>query len=299
MTPVLGHWFGVVKDRGVRVVVVVLIALVLNRMSRAFTSHMIVPANTQTRVAQSREYQTRTMAGILYSVVTAVIVIVAILMILPEFGFNVTPVAAAAGLVSLALGFGGQYLVRDIISGFFIIFEDQYGVGDIIKLNNETGRVEHITLRRTVVRNPQGAMVTIPNSQVGQVANLSRDWSQYFLDVTIPGEAAITQALAALQKCATEIREDPQWSPLLVDGPNVLGVESLGLTGATVRMQFRSVPTRNDDVARELRGRILLEMNRAGVQLVGAHRVTLLNPGQHPTESPQTSGNTQEITQGG
>src|SRR5487761_145238 len=278
MTSVLGHWFGVVKDRGVRVVVVVLIALVLNRMSHAFTSHMIVPANTQTRVAQSREYQTRTMAGILYSGVTAVIVIVAILMILPEFGFNVTPVAAAAGLVSLALGFGGQYLVRDIINGFFIIFEDQYGVGDIIKLNNETGRVEHITLRRTVVRNPQGAMVTIPNSQVGQVANLSRDWSQYFLDVTIPGEAAVTQAPAALQKCAAEIRDDPQWSPLLVDGPNVLGVESLGLTGATVRMQFRSVATRNDDVARELRRRILLEMNRAGVQLVGAHRA----PGSSP-----------------
>src|SRR5487761_424967 len=299
MTPVLGHWFGVVKDRGVRVVVVVLIALVLNRMSRAFPSHMIVPANTQTRVAQSREYQTRTMAGILYSVVTAVIVIVAILMILPEFGFNVTPVAAAAGLVSLALGFGGQYLVQDIINGFFIIFEDQYGVGDIIKLNSETGRVEHITLRRTVIRNPQGAMVTIPNSKIGQVANLSRDWSQYFIDVTIPGEAAVTQALAALQKCAAEIRDDPQWSPLLVDGPNGLGVDSLALTGTTVRVQFRSVATRNDDVARELRRRILLEMNRVGVQLVGAHRVTLLNPEQHPTDSPQNSGNTQEITQGG
>lgn len=299
MTPVLGHWFDAVKERGARVVVVVLIALILNRMSRAFTSHMIVPANTQTRVAQAREYQTRTMAGVLDSVATAVLVIVAILMILPEFGFNVTPVAAAAGLASLALGFGGQYLVRDIINGFFIIFEDQYGVGDIIKLNNETGRVEHITLRRTVIRNPQGAMVTIPNSQVGQVANLSRDWSQYFLDVTIPGEAAVTQALAALQKCATEIREDPQWSPLLVDGPNVLGVESLALTGTTLRMQFRSAPTRNDDVARELRHRILLEMNRAGVQLVGAHRVTLLNPEQHPAESPQTSGNTQGIIQGG
>src|SRR5487761_781130 len=293
MTSVLGHWFGVVKDRGVRVVVVVLIALVLNRMSHAFTSHMIVPANTQTRVAQSREYQTRTMAGILYSVVTAVIVIVAILMILPELGCNVTLVAAAAGLVSLALGFGGQYLVRDIINGFFIIFEDQYVVGDIIKLNNESGRVEHITLRRTVIRNPQGAVVTIPNGQVGQVSNLSRDWSQYFLDVTIPGETAVAQALAVLQGCASEIREDPAWAPLLVDGPNVLGVESLALTGTTLRMQFRSQPPRNDDVARELRRRILSEMNLAGVQLVGAHRVTLLNSEPNAMQSPQASGNTQ------
>ncbi|MGH9709660.1 MAG: mechanosensitive ion channel family protein [Candidatus Acidiferrales bacterium] len=209
MTPYFQHWFDVVKERGPRIVVVIAIALILNRMSRAFTSRMIVSAKTQTRVAQAREYQTRTMAGVLYSAASAVIVIVAILMILPEFGFTVTPVEAAAGLASLALGFGGQYLVRDIINGFFVIFEDQYGVGDIIKLNNETGRVEHITLRRTVIRNPQGAVVTIPNSQVGQVANLSRDWSQYFLDVTIPGEAAVAQALAVLQKCAAEIREDP------------------------------------------------------------------------------------------
>lgn len=293
MTPYFQPWLDVIKARGPRVLVVIVIAFVLNRMSRAFTSHIIVRAKTPTSVAEAREYQTRTMAGVLYSVVSAVILIVAILMILPEFGFDVTPVAAAAGLASLALGFGGQYLVRDIINGFFIIFEDQYGVGDIIKLNNESGRVEHITLRRTVIRNPQGAVVTIPNSQVGQVSNLSRDWSQYFLDVTIPGEAAVAQALAVLQKCASEIREDHSWSPLLVDGPNVLGVESLALTGTTLRMQFRSEPTRNDDVARELRRRILAEMNLAGVQLVGAHRVTLLNSEQDAMQSPQPSGNTQ------
>ena len=290
MTPYFQHWFDVVKARGPRIVIVVVIAFVLNRMSRAFTSHIIVRAKTPTRVAEVREYQTRTMASVLYSVVSAVILIVAVLMILPEFGFDVTPVAAAAGLASLALGFGGQYLVRDIINGFFIIFEDQYGVGDIIKLNNESGRVEHITLRRTVIRNPQGAVVTIPNSQVGQVSNLSRDWSQYFLDVTIPGEAAVPQALAALQKCAAAIREDPAWSPLLVDGPNVLGVESLTLTGATLRMQFRSAPTRNDEVARELRHRILTELNQAGVQLVGAHRVTFLGSESRPIQSPQTTG---------
>lgn len=293
MTPYFQPWLDVIKARGPRVLVVIVIAFVLNRMSRAFTSHIIVRAKTPTSVAEAREYQTRTMAGVLYSVVSAVILIVAILMILPEFGFDVTPVAAAAGLASLALGFGGQYLVRDIINGFFIIFEDQYGVGDIIKLNNESGRVEHITLRRTVIRNPQGAVVTIPNSQVGQVSNLSRDWSQYFLDVTIPGEAPVAQALAVLQKCASEIREDHSWSPLLVDGPNVLGVESLALTGTTLRMQFRSEPTRNDDVARELRRRILAEMNLAGVQLVGAHRVTLLNSELDAMQSPQPSGNTQ------
>ncbi|MGC2621791.1 MAG: mechanosensitive ion channel family protein, partial [Candidatus Acidiferrales bacterium] len=221
------------------------------------------------------------------------LVVGAVLMILPEFGFHETPVAAAAGLLSLALGFGGQYMVRDVINGFFIIFEDQYTVGEIIKLNGETGRVEHITLRRTVLRNGQGALVTIPNGQVGQVANLSRDWSQYFLDVTIPSEGETQQALAALEKCAAGLREDPAWAPLLVDGPQVLGVESLALTGTTLRMQFKSAPNRNDEVARELRRRILLEMDRAGVKLVTAHRVTLLGPEGNPTTPPQTGGNIQ------
>jgi moderate conductance mechanosensitive channel len=125
------------------------------------------------------------------------------------------------------------------------------------------------------------------------VANLSRDWSQYFLDVTIPSENEAQQALAVLEKCAASVREDPAWAPLLVDGPQVLGVESLALTGTTLRMQFKSAPNRNDEVARELRRRILLEMDRAGVKLISAHRVTLLGPDGSPTIPPQTSGSIQ------
>jgi moderate conductance mechanosensitive channel len=276
MSPTLTHWFDLAKERGIRIIVIAVIAFILNRMLRAFTSHMIVPAKTQARVAQAREQQTRTMAGVLYSAGSIVILLAAILMILPEFGFSVTPVAAVAGLSSLALGFGAQYLVRDVINGFFVVFEDQYGVGDTVRINDETGRVEHITLRRTILRNAKGAIVTIPNGQIGPVANLSRDWSQCFLDVAVPGEADIPKALAALEKAAAGMREDPAWTPLLVDGPRVLGVEALALTGATLRLQFRSAPTRNDDVARELRRRILLEAERASVPLAGSQRVTLV-----------------------
>jgi moderate conductance mechanosensitive channel len=275
----------------VRVLAIVLGAFLLNRLLRAYTTRLVIVARTDTRVAHAREEQTRTMAGVLYSVVTGVLVIGAVLMILPDLGYHETPLAAAAGLLSLALGFGGQYLVRDVINGFFIIFEDQYSVGDTITLNSETGRVEHITLRRTVLRNGKGALVTIPNGQVGQVANLSRDWSQYFLDVMIPSESTAEDALAALEKCAVEFRNDPAWSPLLVDGPQVLGVESLALTGTTLRVRFKSAPNRSDEVARELRRRILLEMDRAGVKLVSAHRVTLLGPDVTPTMTEEAASN--------
>lgn len=277
----------------VRVAVIVISVFLLNRLIRAYTAHMVTVARTDTRAAQAREEQTRTIAGVLYTVVTTVLIVGAVLMILPEFGFHETPVAAAAGLLSLALGFGGQYLVRDVINGFFIIFEDQYSVGDTIKLNSETGRVEHITLRRTVLRNAQGALVTIPNGNVAQVANLSRDWSQHFLDVTIPSDGLVEDALSVLRKCSEELREDPSWAPLLVDGPTVLGVESLALTGTTLRVQFKSAPNRNDEVARELRRRILLDMDRAGVKLVSAHRVTLLSSDVNSIPVPQMSGRIQ------
>jgi small conductance mechanosensitive channel len=294
MTLKLTDWFAAAEkaeNHVIRIAIVVVVAFILIRILRAVTSHMVVPAKAQTRVAQAREQQTRTMAAVLYSAGTIVILVGAILMVLPEFGFNVTPVAAAAGLVSLALGFGGQYLVRDMINGFFIVFEDQYGVGDTIKLNDEMGRVEHITLRRTVIRNPKGALVTIPNGQVGQVANLSRDWSQHFLDVTVPVEADVPKALEVLEKAAAGMREDPAWTPLLVDGPRVLGIESLALNGATLRLQFRSAPTRNDDVARELRRRIVLESEHAGVPLSASHRVTLIGA-KMPSELLQDKAET-------
>jgi small-conductance mechanosensitive channel len=259
----------------VRIFVIFLIAMILARVLKALTTRLVHSAKGQSRAAQMREQQTRTIAGLVYSVGAAVIVAAAILMALPEFGFDVTPFEAAAAVGSLALGFGAQSLVKDIINGFFIVLEDQYVVGDLIQLNGETGRVEHLTLRRTVLRNANGAIVTLPNSLVGQVANLSRDWSQAFVDVTIPSDAMVGRALAALEKIAGEFRNDADWSPALVDGPRVLGVESLSLDGTQLRLQVRTVLNRKDDVARELRRRIKLAFEESLIPLSHSHHIQL------------------------
>jgi small conductance mechanosensitive channel len=247
------------------------------RLLRVGTSRLVERAKTQSRVAQVREQQTRTMAGVLYSVGFGIVVIVGLLAALPEFGFNVTPVAAAAGLASLAIGFGGQYLVKDLINGFFIIFEDQYGVGDVIRANNETGRVEHVTLRRTVMRNDRGAVISIPNGVIGSIANLSRDWSQTYVDVTVPSGETVGRALSLLEKVCGDFRSDADWSAALIDGPRVLGIESLNLDGTALRIQLRSAALRADDVARELRRRVksafeeahILVMNTQPIELIG------------------------------
>jgi small-conductance mechanosensitive channel len=250
----------------------------LNRLLRTLTRRLIPASGTEGlgRIARLHEQHVRTLAGLMYSAGTALIIVGAILTALPEFGFSVTPIAAAAGLASLAFGFGAQHLVRDIINGIFITIEDQFVVGEIVRIGTVVGRVEHLTLRRTVVRDFQGAVVSVPNGDISQVANLSRDWGQVFVDISIPPEASSDAALAALERVCAELRADASWSPVLVDGPRALGVESLGPAGATLRLQLRTVPGRQDDAARELRRRIQNRFDQDHIRWGGVQRVEIL-----------------------
>jgi small-conductance mechanosensitive channel len=278
MAPNVFQWTDFALGHGVRLASILLIALILNRLLRTLTRRLIPAGGTEGigRIARMREQHTKTLAGLLYSAGTALLIIGAILTALPEFGFNVTPIAAAAGLASLAVGFGAQHLVRDLINGFFTIVEDQYVVGETVRIGAVVGRVEHLTLRRTVIRDIQGAVVTIPNGEISQVANLSRDWGQLFVDIAIPTDSSTDAALAALERVSGELRNDASWSPVLVDGPRVLGVESFGPSGVTLRMQLRTVPGRQDDAARELRRRIQNRFEQEHIRLGGVQLVELV-----------------------
>lgn len=287
MPEALTKWTENAGGHALRLLVIVLIALILIKVLRALTNRLVQLAKSQTRVAVLREQQTRTMAGVLYSIGVALVLSAAVLTMLPELGFNVTPVAAVAAVASLALGFGAQNLVKDLINGIFIVFEDQYVVGDLITTNGETGRVEYLTLRRTVIRTATGSVVNIPNGLMAQVANLSRDWSQTFVDVTVPGDEQVSRALATLEKVAGDFRNDADWSAALVDGPRVLGVESLSLDGTVLRMQARTILNRKDDVGRELRRRIKMAFEQSRIPLTQSHKVELHG------DSPQASAASQ------
>jgi small-conductance mechanosensitive channel len=284
MTESLSRWTEIAETRGLRLLAILIIAFICARLLKAFTNRLVESAKSSNRVAQMREQQTRTMAGILYSGGIFVIVAVSILTALPEFGFNVTPIEAAAAVASLAFGFGAQHLVKDLINGFFIVFEDQFVVGDLIQVNSEIGRVEYLTLRRTMIRNTAGAVVTISNGLIGQVANLSRDWSQVFVDVTVPSDELVGRALATLEKVAGDLRNDADWSPALVDGPRVLGVESLSLDGTVIRMQIRTALNRKEDVARELRRRIKLGFEQSRIPLSHVHKVMMHGDQPQPAQ---------------
>lgn len=262
------------------------VAVILNRLLRVATKLIIKPATTPSRAAQAREQQTRTLSKAIYNVGSKIVWTAAILTAALEIGINITPIVILAGLAALAVGLGAQNLVRDIITGFYIIMEDQYVVGDTIEVGDVMGRVESLTLRRTVIRDSRGALVTISNGDVRIVSNLSRDWSQAFVDVALSPLVPQEKALQALDLAATELRADASWSQAIVDGPRILGLQSYDKLSSTIRLQVRTAPARQEDVARELRRRIQLEFQRQDIPLSDVQRVEIVS-------SPTTQENAQ------
>jgi len=284
MSSLLSHLPEFTAANFLRLLAIFLGALLLNRLLRIVTNVLIKPAASESRAAKAREQQTRTVAGVLYSASSKVVWVVALLTVAHEFGIDAMPAAAVAGLASLALGFGAQNLIRDIITGFYIILEDQYVVGDTVQIADTIGRVEHITLRRTVIRDPRGALVTISNGDIRTVANLSRDWSQAFVDVGLSPQIPQQEALQALDAAAAELRGDSAWSQAIVDGPRILGLQNFDQNSSTVRLQVRTAPSRQDDVARELRRRIQLEFQRRSIPVTGVQRVEFKAAPEIPVE---------------
>ena len=281
------RWLELALPNALHLIGIFVIALVLNRLLRAVTNLAIKQASAPGRSAQLREQQTRTLAEVLYGAGSKVVWAVALLTAVREFHIDITPALTLAGLASLAVGFGAQTLVRDVITGIYIVLEDQYIVGDTIQFADYIGRVEHLTLRRTVIRDARGALVTIANGEIRTVSNLSRDWSQAFVDVSLAPESPIEKTMQALESAAAALRGDPAWSQTLVDGPRILGVQSFDRSSSTVRLQVRTAPTRQDEVARELRRRIQVEFQKQGIPTSSVHRIELAGVAPSSQEAPQ------------
>jgi moderate conductance mechanosensitive channel len=262
------------------------VALLLNRFLKSLTRKIVKPAASQGRTAQAREQQTRSLADALYSTASKLIWVLALLTAVQEFGINVVPVALLAGFVCLAIGFGARNLVKDTIGGFYIILEDQYAIGESIHAGEIVGRVEQLTVRSTVIRDASGALVTLSNGDIRAVGNLSRDWSQAFVDVVVSPAVSQELAFQVLDAASGELRADASWSQALIDGPRILGVQACDLNTSTLRLQVRTTPSRQDDVARELRRRIQLEFQRRGISLSHVQRVELLNANSFQENRP-------------
>ena len=211
------------------------------------------------------EQRAETLRHIIRSVSKAVLFVILILTISSELGFSIAPVLASAGIVGLAIGFGAQSLVKDLIAGFFILLEDQYGVGDVVKVGEHSGVVERMTLRVTVLRNLEGQVHVIPNGTIQTVTVLTKDWARAVVDITITHRENLSRVLEILSRVGARLAAD--FPDRLLEKPQILGIEKLTEEGVTLRMVVKTPPTKQWDLARDWRRRIKDEFDREGIEL--------------------------------
>ncbi len=217
-------------------------------------------------VTTLRERRGKTISQLLRSVGRVVIILIALLVTLNMF-IDVGPVLAGAGILGLAVSFGAQSLVKDIISGFFILSENQFAVGDVIEAGGKSGVVEKMTLRVVVLRDLEGRMHIIPNGEIKVVSNSTRGWSRAVVDINISYEQDVDRALAVIKDEAAQFSTDKTWSPQLDGALEVPGVESLGDTGVKIRTLIRTQPGSQWNAAREFRLRLLRRLEREGIAI--------------------------------
>ena len=246
---------------------------------------LLIPSSDVLGVARV-EQRTATLRQIIRSVTKAILILVVVLTISSELGFNIGPVLASAGIVGLAVGFGAQSLVKDVISGFFILFEDQFGIGDVVKISDFTGIVERMTLRATVLRNLEGQVYVVPNGNIQNVVVMTKGWSRAVLDVTVPHKEELARVFDVLQRIGARLAQD--WPDRILDQPVVLGVEKLDDSGVTIRSIVKTPPFKHADVLREWRRRVKDEFDKAGIEL--AQKTTSSQPETLTPPSPRGRG---------
>jgi len=230
----------------------------------------------------------KTVGQILRNLMTTVVVTAVALYVLGVLGWDVRPLLATAGIAGVALGFGAQTLVRDVIAGIFIIFEDQFGVGDLIEVNGKAATVEALTVRCTTLRDFHGYLHFIPNGEMKVVVNRSRGWNRLAVDVPVSPEENADRALDLCRRVASAMNAEPEWRSRMLDDLQVWGLESLGSQELQIRLVVRAVPGSDaHEVARELRRRLHRAMIESGVRL-GIHREIGIGT-IPPSESPATT----------
>ncbi len=239
-------------------------------------------------LSERRRQRAQTIGSVLRSTASAVIMTLAFLMVLGELGLNLAPLIASAGIVGVALGFGAQNLVKDILSGLFMILEDQYGVGDSIDVGEATGTVEAVGLRTTRLRGLEGTVWYVRNGEILRVGNMSQGWSRAVIDVPVSYSSDLRRAGTVLKAVADELWHDEAFADLIIEEPTVTGVETMSRDGLTVRLMVKTKPEQQGPVARELRARIKDRFDTEGIALPHPPGTTLITP--HTPAPPESAG---------
>ena len=259
---------------GIKVLGILIALIILSQMSRWIVKWLerFVPEKDSLQATEAKK-RAQTLGNILRHVLLIVIFFIAILMILGELGIQLGPLLATAGIGALAIGFGAQGLVKDVISGFFIILENQYRIGDAIEVAGVSGLVESVSLRKTVLRDLEGRVHTVPNGEIKVVSNLSKEWSRAVVDIGISYRDDVDHIIDLLGQIGRELAGEEPYQSAILESPQILGVERFGESQLVVRMIVKTMPLKQWEVGRELRRRIKNRFDEKGIQIPSSHRI--------------------------
>jgi small-conductance mechanosensitive channel len=261
---------------GIKIIGILIGLVILSQMSRWIVKWVEkFVYEKDPLLASEAKKRAQTLGNIIRHAFIIVLTFVAVLMILGELGIQLGPLLATAGIGALAIGFGAQSLVKDVISGFFIILENQYRIGDVIEVAGVSGLVESVSLRKTVLRDLQGKVHTIPNGEIKVVSNLSKEWSRSVLDLGISYREDIDRIIDLLIRIGRELEAEEPFKSAILEPLQILGVEKFDESQMVIRMMVKTAPLKQWDVGRELRRRIKIRFDEKGIQLPYPHRVLL------------------------
>ena len=276
------RWSEEIWTSGLRVILVIAAIYVGLRVLQRFLGPAIratVSAQMEGEPEVEVDKRVDTLSHVVYRTIWTVAVLIGLLTILPELGINISALLAGAGLIGLAIGFGAQSLVKDVISGLFVLIENQYGKGDVVNIAGIGGLVEDVNLRRTLLRDLDGTVHSIPNGEVAVSSNLTRAWSRVNIMISVSYADDLDHVFAVINRVGEDMANDPDWSKDIIAAPKALGVEGFGDSGIDIRVLGDTQPIRQWDVMRELRRRLKKAFDEEGIEIPFPHR-TLVTAGQ-------------------
>lgn len=265
----------------VRIVAIIIGAVLAQMLSRRLIGRAVRRLVRQGSGSKlSEEKREGTLIQVIVGAVSILVWLVAGMMLLSEFGVAIGPVLAAAGVAGIAVGFGGQYLIRDLISGAFVILENQYRTGDVVCFGATCGLVEHITLRMTTLRDLDGTVHHVPHGEIKTVSNLSKDFSRVNINVGVPYSADLEHVIQVVNRVGEELAQDPEWKEHVLTPPAFLRVNEFADSAVMIKILGDTAPIKQWDVAGELRKRIKMAFDREGIAIPLPQRVV------HAAEAP-------------
>jgi small-conductance mechanosensitive channel len=261
-------------EHGPRILLIIVVAVVLYFILRHFVPIMVKRTISRTMVGKPKlaiKKRATTLSNVFIQTGMVFVGVVALFMIISELGINIAPALAGLGVAGIAVGFGAQNLVKDLFNGVLILLENHYGVGDFVRIAGIDGLVEDISLRRTVIRDLDGIVHSIPNGEISVASNYTKEWSRVNLNISVGYGENLDRVIEVINRVCKEMAEDPDWAPLILKAPQVLRVDNLGDSGIDIKILGETKPLCQWEVMGELRLRLKKVFDEEGIEIPWPH----------------------------